>query len=319
MKNLRLILYQNKKPFDLSETVESITWKGRKGSASRSLSASLVDVEKLDINPANGDSVVFYEGSTELFRGLVMSCQRSDGRKVAVTAYDNGIYLSNNKDTFVYENKTLHDIFLDVCKRFGLKYGSIARTKYKIPDLIKQRTTIWDVIQDAVSQDYKATGTKYYVSSQKGILSLIKRKENIKQYVFSADENIFSYNYKFSTEKINTRIKVLTKDDTVYTVEKNAELEKKIGIFQEVERKDDDLSEAKLREQISENLKQKSTPEESLTINTIGLSDVVSGVGVWVEIERLDIKRTYWVDEDTHTFKGDSHTMSLKLNRNNEV
>ena len=61
-----------------------------------------------------------YKGK-ELFRGIIMSQQQSDSRKMPITAYYNGIYLSNNKDTFVYENKTVHDIFIDVCKRFGIK------------------------------------------------------------------------------------------------------------------------------------------------------------------------------------------------------
>lgn len=43
MSDINLILYRDGKTFDISELVESIKWKGRKGSAARSVSISLLD------------------------------------------------------------------------------------------------------------------------------------------------------------------------------------------------------------------------------------------------------------------------------------
>ena len=320
MSDISLILYRDSKTYDISELVESIKWKGRKGSAARSVSISLLDCKgaQSGIDVTKGHQLIFSYKGKELFRGMIMSQQQSESFKMPITAYDNGIYLSNNKDTFVYENKTVHDIFIDVCKRFGIKYSDVAKTSYKIPELTKSKTTAWDAILDAVSQDFKATGTKYYVNSSKGVLSLIKRRENILQWVLETGGNIMSYTYKKSIEDIKTRLKILSDEDKVYAVKKNTELEKKIGIFQDIEKKDDDLSEAKLQEHIKETLKEISTPEISLSVEALGIPDVISGVGVYVIIDELGIKRTFYVDEDTHTFKGGSHTMNLTLNSVNE-
>lgn len=320
MSDISLILYRDGKTFDISELVESIKWKGRKGSAARSVSISLLDCKgaQSGIDVTKGHQLIFSYKGKELFRGMIMSQQQSEIFKMPITAYDNGIYLSNNKDTFVYENKTVHDIFIDVCKRFGIKYSDVAKTSYKIPELTKSKTTAWDAILDAISQDFKATGTKYYVNSSKGVLSLIKRRENILQWVLETGGNIMSYTYKKSIEDIKTRLKILSDEDKVYAVKKNTELEKKIGIFQDIEKKDDDLSEAKLQEHIKETLKEISTPEISLSVEALGIPDVISGVGVYVIIDELGIKRTFYVDEDTHTFKGGSHTMNLTLNSVNE-
>ena len=320
MSDISLILYRDSKTFDISELVESIKWKGRKGSAARSVSISLLDCKgaQSGIDVTKGHQLIFSYKGEELFRGMIMSQQQSESFKMPITAYDNGIYLSNNKDTFVYENKTVHDIFIDVCKRFGVKYSDVAKTSYKIPELTKSKTTAWDAILDAISQDFKATGTKYYVNSSKGVLSLIKRRENILQWVLETGGNIMSYTYKKSIEDIKTRLKILSDEDKVYAVKKNTELEKKIGIFQDIEKKDDDLSEAKLQEHIKETLKEISTPEISLSVEALGIPDVISGVGVYVIIDELGIKRTFYVDEDTHTFKGGSHTMNLTLNSVNE-
>lgn len=320
MSDINLILYRDGKTFDISELVESIKWKGRKGSAARSVSISLLDCKGATKRNRchKGHQLIFSYKGKELFRGMIMSQQQSESFKMPITAYDNGIYLSNNKDTFVYENKTVHDIFIDVCKRFGIKYSDVAKTSYKIPELTKSKTTAWDAILDAISQDFKATGTKYYVNSSKGVLSLIKRRENILQWVLETGGNIMSYTYKKSIEDIKTRLKILSDEDKVYAVKKNTELEKKIGIFQDIEKKDDDLSEAKLQEHIKETLKEISTPEISLSVEALGIPDVISGVGVYVIIDELGIKRTFYVDEDTHTFKGGSHTMNLTLNSVNE-
>lgn len=320
MSDISLILYRDGKTFDISELVESIKWKGRKGSAARSVSISLLDCKgaQSGIDVTKGHQLIFSYKGKELFRGMIMSQQQSESFKMPITAYDNGIYLSNNKDTFVYENKTVHDIFIDVCKRFGIKYSDVAKTSYKIPELTKSKTTAWDAILDAISQDFKATGTKYYVNSSKGVLSLIKRRENILQWVLETGGNIMSYTYKKSIEDIKTRLKILSDEDKVYAVKKNTELEKKIGIFQDIEKKDDDLSEVKLQEHIKETLKEISTPEISLSVEALGIPDVISGVGVYVIIDELGIKRTFYVDEDTHTFKGGSHTMNLTLNSVNE-
>ncbi|MBQ3565909.1 MAG: hypothetical protein IJA12_01900 [Oscillospiraceae bacterium] len=323
MTDIKLILYKDNKAFDISALAEKITWKGRKGSSARSLNVTLIDTYKSGCKPApidvtEGNYIVFFYRKKELFRGIIMSQQQSESLKMPITAYDNGIYLANNKDTFVYENKTVHDIFIDVCGRFELKYSDVADTTYKIPELTKSKTTAWDVLQDAMSQDFRATGTRYFIHSEKGILRLVRRVDNPVQWVLETGNNIISYTYKKSIEDIKTRLKIYTDEDTVYAVKKNEALEKKIGIFQEIEKKDDDLSQAKLTQQINETLTEISTPEISLDVEAVGIPDIISGSCVFSSIKPLGIRRTFYVDEDTHTFTGKSYTMTLKLNSINE-
>lgn len=247
-----------------------------------------------------------------------MSQQRSSSRKMPVTAYDNGIYLANNKDTFVYENKTACDIFIDICRRFGIKYSAAAETKYKIPDLTKSKTTAWDAILDALSQEYKTTGQRHYIMSSKGSLSLIKRSENIVGEILESGVNLISYSYKKSIENIKTRLKILSDEDTAAAFAKNEALEKKIGIFQEIEKKDDSLSEAQLGDHIHESLKQISAPEISLNVEAVGIANAISGMGIYVRIPEINISSKFYIDEDIHTFNGGGHKMSLKLNSVNE-
>lgn len=78
------------------------------------------------------------------------------------------------------------------------------------------------------------------------------------------------------------------------------------------------MSEAKLNQHIDETLKEISAPEISLDVEAFGIPDVISGTGVYVIINELGIKQTFYVDEDTHTFKDGSYKMGLKLNSVNE-
>ena len=232
---------------------------------------------------------------------------------MSFTAYDNGIYLANNKDTFCYENKTATEIFKDCCTRFGIPMGEVASCTYKIPELTKSKTTAFDAIADALSLDFDATGIRHYVASNKGKISLLTRRENILQWVIEPGANLTGYSYTKSIEDIKTRVKMVSKEGTTLAEKSNSSLESKIGIFQEIDQPDESLTTAQINDLIDSMLEEKSTPERTLSVDSIGIPDVVSGIGVYVIIPPLNISRTFYVDEDTHTFEDRSHTMSLKL------
>lgn len=305
---------------EISQLVESITWSGRRGSPTRTLKFTLLDDDgykhaRSEIDIESGYHCIFSYNGTELFRGMIMRQTASYKKTADYIAYDMGIYLSNNKDTFVYENKTATDVFKDVCSRFGIPVGSAAQTSYTIPDLTKKKTTGWDAIEDALSLDYENTGAKHYVYSEGGKLYLKKRLENVKQWVLETGVNISTYQYMKSIEDIKTRIKLLSSEGTVLAQAQDDSLEAKIGTFQDIDTPDESLTTAQITALAKSLLEEKSTPERTLTLNKVlGLPDVISGVGVFINIPHLDLNKTFYVDEDTHTFEGELHTMSLTLN-----
>ena len=166
MGKISLILVKNSgQGTEISNLVESITWKGRQGSASRSLQVTLIDDpgyrhNRSEIDVEQGHQVLFTYDGNELFRGLIMSQTQSDSKTMTFKAYDNGIRLSNNKDTFVYTNVTADQVFRDVCTRFGLPYTDVSPCSYVIPELTKSKTTAFDAICDALSLDFDATGIR---------------------------------------------------------------------------------------------------------------------------------------------------------------
>ncbi len=319
MGKIKFLVFKDGATYDMSELVGKVTWGGRKGSAARYVTVTLLDDDgwkhaRSGIDVTRGNQCAFYWEGKELFRGILMQQKQSEKKTMSVKAYDNGIYLSNNKDTFNYTNKKASEIFVDICNRFQLPYTTVADTVYVIPELPKPKTTAFDAILDALSLTFKATGIRYYVMSSGGNLSLIRRRENLLQWVIETGVNLESYDYSVSIEKIKTRIKLLSKEDTVVAEAANAELEKLIGVFQDIDKPDDNMEQANITDMVKAMLDEQSLPDKSLSISALGLPDVISGIGVFVTIKELGISKSFYIDEDTHTFEGNHHMMKLKLN-----
>lgn len=321
---ISLIIIKGEQGYDVTQLVEQIKWKGRKGSSSRTLTAKLIDDDgykhaRSGIDVEQGHQCLFSYNGKELFRGIIMTQTQSNKKMLTFTAYDNGIYLANNKDTFTYENKTASEVFKDCCTRFGLPMGEVANCSYKIPELTKSKTTAFDAIADALSLDFDATGIRHYVASEKGKLKLLTRRENIMQWVIEVGQNLSTYTYTRSIESIKTRVKMVSKEGTTLAEKKNASLEKKIGVFQEIDKPDESLTTAQINDLISSILDEKSTPERTLNVEAIGIAEIISGIGVYIIIPELGLSRTFYVDEDTHVFEDNKHTMTLKLNYANDL
>lgn len=318
VKGISLLLIKNGQATEIGNLVSNIKWKGRKGAASRTLSVTLLDDDgynhaRSGIDVTEGHQCLFSYDGTELFRGIIMQQKQSHQKNLSITAYDNGIYLANNKDTFCYENKTASYIFKDVCNRFGIPYTEVAACSYTIPNLTKSSTTAFDVTCDALSLDYDNTGIRHYIASEKGKLRLYERRENILQWVIETGVNIYNYSYTKSIEDIKTRIKLLSDEGTVLAEKIDSSLEAKIGTFQDVDKPDETLTSAQLTALVASMLEEASLPERTLDINALGIPEVISGVGVFIVIKHLGLSRTFYVDEDTHEFSDHMHTMSLKL------
>lgn len=324
MARIQLLVVKDKKTIDMTNLVKSVRWSGRKGSSARTITVAMIDDDgyrhaRSGIDVADGNQCVFLVDGKERFRGILMNQNQGDNKQLKFKAYDNGIYLANNKDTFVYKNKTADQVFSDVCSRFGIPTGEVAKCSYKIPEFTKSKTTGQDAVLDALSLDYKATGIRHFISSDKGKLSLLQRKDQVISFVVDGDANLYGYSYTKSIESIKTRVKMISKEGTTLAEKSNSSLEQKIGIFQEIQQPDESLTKAQVKDLVGSVLDTLDDPEETLTLNILGDPDVISGKAILVKIPHLDISRAYYVDSDDHTFEDNMHTMSLTLTTAAEI
>lgn len=324
MAKIQLLVVKDKKTIDMTNLVQSVRWSGRKGSSARTITVTMIDDDgyrhaRSGIDVADGNQCVFLVDGKERFRGILMNQNQGDKKQLKFKAYDNGIYLANNKDTFVYKNKTADQVFSDVCSRFGIPTGEVAKCSYKIPELTKSKTTGQDAVLDALGLDYKATGTRHFISSDKGKLSLLQRKDQVISFVVDGDANLYGYSYTKSIESIKTRVRMISKEGTTLAEKSNSALEQKIGIFQEIQQPDESLTKAQVKDLVGSVLDTLDDPEETLTLNILGDPDVISGKAILVKIPHLGISRAYYVDSDDHVFEDNMHTMSLTLTTAAEI
>lgn len=324
MSKIQLILIKNKVQYDISQLVNQVKWSGKKGSAPRTLQFTLLNdnnLTKSGINIEDGHTCIFKYDGSEVFRGIILrQDENSSGKKATYKAYDLGIYLSNNKDTFSFTNKRADQIFKNICKRYGITVGSVANTKYVIGELIQSKKKAWDCFLSALSKTYKHTGKRYYIRSEKGKLNLLKRSDDVVDIIAETGVNILDYKKTKSYEKIVTRIVCYNDDNSLVTSAKNTSLESKIGIFQDVINYDDEKTTAQLKKLCQTTLSEKSKITHSVSISVLGNVKLISGRCINVIIKPLGISRKFYIDSDTHTFNYDgTYETSLTLNIYNET
>ncbi len=323
---LQFIMVKEKTGYDISDIVQKVTWSGRKNSPARSLQLTLLDDpaigggNRAGIDVYEGNHLIFIEDGTELFRGIIMKQVQTQDHTLAVTAYDSAIYLSNNRGSFSYRNKTLTEIFLDVCKKYGISRGETAAVKYKIPVLTEVNTTVYDALCNALSQTYRGTGERFYIISKRGQLHLIRRREQITKLVLetgaegSSYGNLTQYSYTKDISKTRTRLRLVSKEGKTIVQWADAGLEEKIGMMQEVQTPDDALAKSRLKTMVVTMLEEMKRPYESLNVTALGISSVYCGAAVYISIPDINIGRTFYIDSDSHTWDGGYHTMKLTLN-----
>ena len=320
---ITLIVSKGSSVYDMTSLVQSVTWSGKKSAMPRTLEIKMLDSDRHghkrpDIEIDDGNQCLFLWNGTELFRGIFFNTKQSSSRQGTYKAYDAGIYLTKNMDTFVYKKKTATQIFEDICKKFGIEYKSV-NTGYTIADLTKPNTTAADAIWAALAKTYNAKNTRYYVLAKKGVLHLIARADNMIQLVLEEGANAIEYSRERSLENVYTRVKLYSDANKLLASASDTSIESKIGIMQYSEQGDSKDKKATLNTKAKTLLSKKKKTEETLEIEAVGDVSVYSGVAVYLHLPYIGLKKTYYVDEDEHEFVGTKHTMRLKLNAANEV
>lgn len=99
---IKLIVIKGGAAYDMSNLVSKVKWSGRKGSSSRTLQVDFIDDDgykhdRTGIDVEQGHQCIFYWKGEELFRGMFMQQSQSGRKTMSLKAYDNGIYLANNR------------------------------------------------------------------------------------------------------------------------------------------------------------------------------------------------------------------------------
>ncbi|MEK5082453.1 XkdQ/YqbQ family protein [Bacillus sp. FSL H8-0515] len=319
---IELFVIKDKEWLEL--VAESVSLEGHRYQAPRSIEATIVvkqgDQTYYSVN--EGDTVLFKWKGKELFRGIVFA-RTPDEHTLAFSAYDMLQYLVKNQDVYVFSNQRADQMIRRIANDFQIPTTSIANTGHTIKSLvIKNDTTLYDIILKALKQTKSQTGRHYQLYSEKGKLGLRAWPDPSEVWVLETGVNITGYQYSTSINDTATRVVLRRqKDNRTYKASvKDSSGLNKYGVLQYTETVTDDINQAQLQQRADVRLAEKKGVKKELkNIQAVGIPEVQSGLPVYISIPEAGIKKTYWVDTDRHEFKGTKHTMTLDVVEKNTL
>lgn len=284
---------------------------------------------KLTFNMIKDDMISFSEGSAvrlrvdgkNVFFGFVFTQKRGKGPVITVTAYDQVRYL-NNKDTYVYENKTAAQLLQMIAADFSLNVGTIENTGFVIPSRVEDNTSLLDMVENALDLTLQNSKKMFVLYDDFGKLTL----KNLSSmyvgepgaYLMIDEETGENYEYSSSIDAETYNKIKLTYDneDTgkreVYISQDSGNINK-WGILQYF----DTLSKGENGQAKADALLQlynKKTRNLKIT-NAIGDPRVRAGSLIVVNLDLGDVKVKNFmlVEKVRHIFSLDAHFMDLTL------
>ncbi|QIW82165.1 XkdQ/YqbQ family protein [Bacillus tequilensis] len=308
----------------LELVAESVSLEGHRYQAPRSIEATIVIKQgnQTYYSVTEGDTVLFKWKGKELFRGIVFA-RTPDEHTLAFSAYDMLQYLVKNQDVYVFSNQRADQMIRRIANDFQIPTASIANTGHTIKSLvIKNDTSLYDIILKALKQTKSQTGRHYQLYSEKGKLGLRAWPDPSEVWVLETGVNITGYQYNTSINDTATRVVLRRqKDNKTYKASaKDSSGLNKYGVLQYTETVTDDINQAQLQRRADVRLAEKKGVKKELkNIQAVGIPEVQSGLPVYISIPEAGIKKTYWVDTDRHEFKGTKHTMTIDVVEKNAM
>ena len=298
---------------------EGIEWSTERRSTPGKLTFKIINDGIIDFE--EGSRVRLKVDGKEVFYGFVFTKRHDKNQIISVTAYDQLRYL-NNKDTYVYENKTVAEFIQMIATDFNLKTGTLEDTKFKIASRVEDNTSLFDMIENALDLTLQNTKEMFVMFddfgkiSLKNILSMRVGEENA--YLLIDEETGENFEYSSSIDSdVYNKIKLsYDNEDTgkrdIYIAQDGTHMNKwgVLQYFDTLSKGENGQAKAdallKLYNKKSRNLK---------ITNAIGDTRVRAGSLVVVSLALGDVslKNFMLVEKVRHTFKLDQHVMDLTL------
>lgn len=276
------------------------------------------------------DSIIsFHEGAAvrlkvngkPVFFGFVFTKKQDKEQIITVTAYDQLRYL-NNKDTYVYENKTASQLVKMIADDFSLNTGTIEDSSFVIASRVEDNTSLFDMIENALDLTLQNNKEMFVLYDDFGKLTL----KNISSmcvgepgaYLMIDEETGENFEYTSSIDSSTyNKIKLTYDNDEtgkrdVYIAQDSSRMNQwgVLQYFDTLSKGENGQAKAdallKLYNRKTRNLKIK---------NAIGDTRVRAGSMVVINLDLGDInvKNFMLVEKVKHTFKLDEHFMDLTL------
>lgn len=317
--------YMGTKVSKLTNLVISIGWGGNVAEAGRNCTITLKNTKDSENRIFDGiecgQEIRCSKRGTEFFRGIIFKTDMTSNGNLTITAYDYNYYLVKNSDSKKFVKKKASQIVTELCKQYGISYGTIHDTGYVIPKLILRDRTLYDMIVIALTETRKKTGKIFLLGNEKGKLTLKQFKEQTIQLVVKDATNLLSASYSESIEDMKNSIRLTGssgEDSKGVTVSDQASI-KKYGMLR-AKQHENEKTDAQLKPIATALLKELNVFKKESLIEAIGDTSIISGRVLRAYEHMTKIQGGFYVTSDEHSFDANgTHKMNLVLSRSLDV
>ncbi len=303
----------------IPDVEEGLQWVTERRGVPGKLTFSVLGDKNLALE--EGAAVRLSIDGKPVFFGFIFSKKFDKNGIVSVTAYDQLRYL-NNKDTYVYENKTASQLIKMLAEDFSLKVGTIEDTKFIIASAVEDNSSLFDMINNALDITLQNTGEMFVLFDDFGKLTLRNVSSmyvgGTEGYLLIDDSGAEDFDFTSSIDSSTYNKIKLTFDNEnsgkrdVYIAQDSANINA-WGVLQYY----DTLSEGengKAKADALLKLYDQKTRGLKIT-KAFGDVRVRAGslIAVKLDFDEIKLKNFMLVERASHTFKNGEHFMDLTL------
>lgn len=294
---------------DLSELVGQITWSGDSKQVARKLGFTIAqkasDKYLPKVNLEIGADVLFQEGESILFGGIIFDIEKSAaGNVITYTAYDLLYYVNNSQVSRVFDGLA-EDVAAKICDDLGITLGSAAATGIKVymPCFGK---TGYEALMMAYTEASHSTGIPYIPIIHNVNEVCIIEKGEWCGVVLEGTYNLEDAQYKQSLDKMVNKVLVTDKNGNIESAVDDAEAQK-YGVIQKVYKKEDGKDAAIEAKAMLQGL------DQSGSVTALSDDRAVSGYSIAVQDEISGLYGLFFIESDSHTYADGKADMQLTL------
>lgn len=306
---------------NITPMVGEISWESHIDQLGQQLSFSFAygDTRYIPQNPCQLGDLIVLKREKEIFRGVIVSNQRSERQPIQYTAMDFAFYLNKSEGVYQFNGISATQAITVILEDYNFPMGEIASMATPINGIFKDKV-ISEIILDILNIVKDKTGFDYRMEIREGKLCVARQNELKVEGKFRLAANLQHHDLRHSIsgpsrsqsiEEMRNSIKLLYKDKPV-AYETNADLIEAYGLLQYIEEiQEADVPGAGVYAR--DKLKELGKIFEKNSLTMLGDDTVKAGKKIEIEEPITGMTGEYLIQGCTHTLKNGVHTMALDL------
>lgn len=325
------VLRPGQETLTLTDAIEGVSWDDVSSVLTGTITMRLPTGSKVQIK--EGHVVVLewspqgFDAYRELWRMRVKK-PAVDLPSGAITCdlLDDLAFLQLSKDDFVYHTDrahphgwAVHQLVAAICKRYGVRVGSVPRSSLRIKRFSRLGVSPLDAVVAALRKLREHTGKKLVLRYERGRLIVEPLRRSRELLVMSRTIIGAAYSRTAYVEGFATVVtaKGTAKKGKGKRAKLRVRVESKAGrrqygtVHQLVDSSGD--TRAEVRTTAKRRLAKVKDPSEELTITHSGIPTLKRGQAIRVEVDEVGLRQVVFVKEVRHQVTGRDYQMSVTL------